>query len=344
MNKQSTEFPTKEIAAYFGEVPLYTGKQTGWRTRAKLAVRAGPKIGLFKPGTHDIEDLKGCLDHHPSINEAIEWVRAALIELKIAPYNEKATSGDLRYLQLVVQRSSSKVQLTLVANGLASLPRIEALAHYLWEKHGWHSIWINVQSGSTNTIFGPKWHHLYGEELLAEVLAGRTLYFHPACFVQAHLDLFEKILEEIEEKLLPQKKVAEFYAGVGAIAFAAQDKSTSITLVEINPFAKQCFERSAPPTHLTYIQGAVKEHIDELQKTEVLIVDPPRKGLEYELIKAIADTPLKQILYLSCNFTTLKRDVEQLKRIGWKVHSVSGYDLFPGTPHFELLIVLEKSG
>ena len=86
--------------------------------RAKLAVRpglkTGPKIGLFRPGTHEVDDLIDCPDHHPAINEALALIRAQ----SFIPYHEADQSGDLRYLQLTVERSTQTVQLVLVSNDL----------------------------------------------------------------------------------------------------------------------------------------------------------------------------------------------------------------------------------
>lgn len=338
IDNPSTEFSTPpiwaEIQAYFGRVQLVRGKATHWRTRAKLAVRGIPndiKIGLFKPGTHEVEPLIDCPDHHTSINEALHTLSKA----SFTPYNEQTLTGDLRYVQLSVQRTTGKVQLVLVSNGKG---KCDALAERLMSEYDWHSIWINVQEGSTNTIFGPTWIHHSGPTYLEETILGRKFYFHPASFVQANLDLFEKILIDIKSWVIPEQHIIEYYAGIGIIGVTLEEQCKSATLVEINPFAEECFRQSNPPPHFQFFTGPTENYLHLLK--DVLIVDPPRKGLDQKVLNALKDTSLKQILYVSCNFETLKRDLDVLKESGWEIEQVKGYYLFPHTNHVELLVDL----
>ena len=324
INKLSTEFSTP--------IPIFVGKEEGWRIRAKLAVRGTietPKIGLFKPGTHEVEDLIDCPDHHPAINEALKALRAQTF----LPYNETTQTGDLRYVQLTFSRTTKKVQLVLVANGK---DKCLDLAMKLQKAHDWHSIWINFQEGSTNTIFRPTWLHLYGPRYLEEELLERLFHFHPACFIQANLYLFEKILLDIKQQV-DEGHITELYAGVGIISRIVNRPST---LVESNPYAKESFFKSDPPPYLEYITGKSEDHIHRLQ--EILIVDPPRKGLDPKVLEATAN--LKQIFYLSCNPETLKSAVKVLQEQGWEIKNARGYHLFPNTQHVEILLNLRKSG
>lgn len=318
MNRLSTDFST---------IPVLKGNEAGWRYRAKLAVRHGPKVGLFKPGTHEVEDLVDCPDHHPVINEALRILR----KMTFVPYDEKTGVGDLRYVQFTLERHSGKVQLVLVSNGEG---HCDQLAAALEKEHEWHSIWINTQTGSTNTIFGQKWKRVCGKETLEDL----HTHFHPACFIQANLDLFDVILHDIRMMLKKGLRFTEFYAGVGAISLACVDQMTSCTLVEINPFAERCFEKAKAPIHLKFVTGPTEKHVDLLD--EGLIVDPPRKGLDRVLLEAIKSSDLKQIVYLSCNEETLKRDLEELLNLGWLIEDVKRYTLFPGTSHIETLVSL----
>jgi len=323
MTKLSTDFSTP--------ISILKGKDTGWRCRAKLAVRGSiekPKMGLFKPGTHEVEDLIDCPDHHPSINKALNILRSH----KFHPYNETTHTGDLRYVQLITSRQTGKVQLVLVTNGK---DKCQELAQQLQVAYDWHSIWINVQDKPTNTIFGPNWLHLYGPRYLEEELLGLPFYFHPACFIQAHLDLYEKILSDIKN-LTATGHITELYAGVGAISRVIDRPAT---LIESNPYAQECFIESHPPTYLEYITGKSEDHAHHFK--DILIVDPPRKGLDPKIIQETKD--LKQILYLSCNPDSLKRDIEDLKKLGWKTQDVKGYELFPNTPHVEILVSLVQT-
>lgn len=311
--------------------PIIHGSNTQWRIRARLAVRGSPlKIGLFKPGTHEVEDLIDCPDHHPAINKALKIIRTQ----KIIPFNEETLTGSLRYIQLTVSRQNKKVQLVLVSNGSYLC---DDLAKNLKRVFDWHSIWINIQEGSTNTILGSKWIHIYGPKYLEENLLGEPTFFHPACFIQSNLDLYEKILLDIKSQILPGK-ITELYAGVGSISRVIDRPSI---LIESNPYAEKSFYHSNPPPYLKFITGNSEDHIDLFQ--DILIVDPPRKGLHPKILSAIKDSHLKQILYLSCNPISLQRDLNELETLGWKIVDLKRYLLFPNTPHVEILVNLFRN-
>ncbi len=346
-NNPSTDFSI--IKNFFNSAQLIEGAKTHWRTRAKLAVRGTsehPLIGLFKEGTHEIVDLPGCPDHHPSIDKALSIVREALPQFQIQPYDEKSLQGHLRYMQFVVERLSGLVQLTLVANGSKGHQALLPLIEHLKQKPIWHSIWINIQEGSTNTIFGKKWIHLFGKEEFWEELCKTALCLHPGCFFQANPSLFEEIVEEILKQMLPGKKVVELYAGVGTIGLIVAPKSHSVTLVESNPLCLPCFKKSAallPKQNVEYHQGDAKTLASLLEGHEVLIVDPPRKGIDAALMQNIlSTTTLEQIIYVSCCAETFLRDAQKLITTGWKIAFARCYALFPGTSHVETLAIFEK--
>lgn len=335
MNSLLTEFST---------LPLIQGPPTGWRTRARLAVRgthSNPLIGLFKEGTHEVDDRASYPEHHPAIDEALALLRPCLTEFKIEPYNEKTSAGDLRYIQFAFNRLSNLVQITLVANGSQGDLSLEPLVKKLISIHPWHSIWINIQEGPTNTILGPKWIHCFGELYFWEEMGGNQIAFHPACFAQANPALFEEILNQIQSEILPQRDLLELYAGVGVIGLSVAKKCRSLTCIEISPLSKECFALSRakidhPALHFEVGPARL------IPDVQVLIVDPPRKGLDAKLTEAIISSSLEQIIYVSCSPPSLARDASKLLTAGWKLKKASAYALFPGTPHIEILAVFEK--
>lgn len=166
---------------------LHVGSATGWRCRAKLAVRGtaqNPLVGLFEEGSHHVIDIPFCQVHHPVINRAAEAIRHWIKEQQIRPYDENQNTGLLRYIQLAVERSTKRIQLVLVLNTRnLQEPDLKAL-ETLWQQHPdlWHSLWINFNTRRDNVIFSPDWRRLFGEEWLWEMLSGREVCFHPAEF------------------------------------------------------------------------------------------------------------------------------------------------------------------
>lgn len=301
------------------------------RLKAKLAVRQGPEIGLFKKNTHDVISIPNCLVHHPSINRAVAIIKKEIVEQNVIPYREKPPSGVLRYVQMFVERATGKIQLTLVANNGDLEPFCKALL-----KHDlWHSIWINGQPDPTNRIFGDSWKLIHGEPFLWQTLNALPIPFHPGAFSQTHLPLFEKMLQKIETWVNPGEKVLELYAGVGAIGLSVRHKTKELTLVENNPFAHLSFQQMK--TGVSYLCIDAKEA--DLSGYDLIIVDPPRKGLDPQIIPKLDSS---RLIYVSCGFESFKRDCKQLISEGWKIKEASGYLLFPGTNHVETLALFEK--
>lgn len=332
---------------------LHQGSPFHWRHRAKVAVRGicgNPLIGLFKQHSHDVLPIPSCLVHHPSLNQAFAIVRDWMVQHGLIPYQEMTGLGDLRYLQGVVQRESSQVQLTFVLNAAdpcsEKVLAWQRLVQQLGEKHRslWHSLWLNFNDRQTNTILGPGWSFVFGQEELWEKFEGTSVCYGPASFGQANLPLFERMLSRIVELLPRQARVAEFYAGVGAIGLTLAAHCQWIRCSEINPFAKSYFNlsraRLPPPiaSRLHFLTAPTHHALSILEDATTVIVDPPRKGLDKALFAALKEHQnVKQLLYISCGWESFQKDSRQLIAEGWKLQNVDGYLFFPGTNHVELL-------
>jgi len=326
-------------------LPLHRGNPVGWRLRSKLAIRGDrerPLIGLYKEGTHDLVEIPHCPMHHPKINLAVQYLKEFIQKAKLDPYDEKTGSGDLRYVQLDVQRSTQKVQLSVV-----SKERCPQIAE-LWELQPdfWHSLWNNVNTRRDNVIFGTEWQHLAGEKYLWETLLDVPVAYLPASFKQANLDLFEKMLETIPRHLSPTSKVVEYYAGSGVIGLTLARYCQSIICSEINPQSQECFEvsrKNLPPQDaqkLSFVTGSTDQLLNLLKQGDVIIVDPPRKGLEKSLVAALKNpSQSKTLIYISCGWNSFQRDCLSLLEGGWKLPAAEAYLFFPGTNHLETLAV-----
>jgi len=325
--------------------PLRKGSAIHWRTRAKLAVRgssAKPLIGLYKEGTHAIVDISQCSAHHPKINEGIALVKEWMRKERIEPYDESAHQGTLRYLQLAVERSSGKVQLTLVLN--RPLPHVNLLySHPLW-----HSVWVNHNTRKDNVIFGKEWERMAGETFLWENYENTAVAFLPQSFAQANPEMFTQLLVSLKKQIPPNCNLVEYYAGVGVIGLVLADRCQSVICSEITVDGKSCFEASKakltrfPGEHISYQIGSADDLLNLLPKGNVILVDPPRKGLDPKLLKALQTAENKILFYISCGWDSFKRDCDQLLAAGWKLQSAEACLFFPGSSHIETLAVLKK--
>lgn len=357
-----------------GRFALHLGAVEGWRTEAKLAVRAGPagpRIGLFAPGTHEVcHGAAGSSAHHAAINKAVSIVETACRAAGARGYDEQSGSGDLRYLNMSVQRSTGKVQLTLVWHAASEEEAGEPLRRLLERLRRsscWHSVWANFHPAGRHVSrivnYDPgSWRRLagrrrpLGERLASLKLPYRAplLRFPPHVFRQANLCGFEAIVAALRGFVPSGSRVVELYGGVGTIGLHVVDLAAALECSDENPHNGVCFRRAARglPRELrprvSYTTGAAATRVDSFRGADVLIVDPPRKGLDDEVVQALSgharDAPGPwRVLYVSCGFPALRRDVERLAESGWAVSHAEGHVLFPGADHVETFCVLDHA-
>ncbi|KAI3463102.1 hypothetical protein Pfo_019765 [Paulownia fortunei] len=293
----------------------------GWRCRAKLAVRGSsmkPVIGLYEEGTHNAVDIPECKAHHPSINSAVDLLKQAMAELNIEPYDEDKGTGELRYVQMAVttyntslpaskRYKNGKVQVAFVWNSRnessPSFEKLNALANHMWIKGGptrkvhlIHSIWANFQTSTNNVIFGNRWRHLVGERDFWEHVGGIDVSMVPSSFGQANTRAFDSLLHKLQKYVPYGASVVDLYAGAGVIglSLAATRKCRSVKCVEVNKEAKHSFEKTASrlPTNMDssiswHQADTSKEPLSWLMGSDVVVVDPPRKGLDTSLLIAL---------------------------------------------------------
>lgn len=326
----------KEALSFFAqhniEPQLITQGFSQTRLKAKLAVRPGPQIGLYKKNTHDVISIPHCLVHHESINRAVSILKEEIIRQNIAPYRENPPSGILRYLQFFVERNTGRVQLTLVAT-----QELDAFCKSLAKYDLFHSIWLNIHPLASNRILGDSWKLIHGEPFLWQTLNEIPIPFHPGAFSQTHLPLFEKMLHQIATWVQPNDRILELYAGVGAIGLTLCQKAKHITLIENNPYAHLSYNQTPKP-NIDYQCIDAKEA--DFSNRDLIIVDPPRKGLDPEVLKKLS---AERLIYVSCGFDSFKRDCEKLFESGWRMKEATGYLLFPGTNHVEILAYFTRN-
>ncbi|KAL9331224.1 hypothetical protein ACSQ67_000834 [Phaseolus vulgaris] len=268
-----------------------TCKLWGWRCRAKLAVRGSstePLIGLYEEGTHNIVDIPQCKAHHPNINAAVELLRQGITELGVGPYIEDEGTGDLRYVQMAVTTHNTslpaaerymngKVQITLV-----------------WNSRNENSPGSDKLNALANIIFGNRWRHLLGERDFWEHVGGIDVSLAPSCFGQANTRAFDTLLRKLQRYVPYESAVADLYAGAGVIGLSLAATRKSVKCIEINKESKASFEKTIERLPSTVDSSITWHHADASKEpflwlvgSDVVIIDPPRKGLDASLIDAL---------------------------------------------------------
>lgn len=353
-----------------GFTSVQTGPSHGWRTHAKLAVRrpagaAGPRLGLFRAGTHELVVIPSCSVHAPPLNAAAAAVERALNAADASAYNDFTGDGQCRYVLLTMHRPSGKVQVTLVWNAGGwkdALPMVRNVGTALWKGKGrdvLHSVWINWNTSGGNAIVTPekrRFYHMYGPQEMVDSVMGVEFCFQPFAFRQANLDAFEKLLlPKLLEYVHKGAAVAEFCAGVGVIGLVAlkEKQLRSLVASEINEAAEPLFwkayrsiNKEGRSPRVEYVVGSDLDTVDIIDdETQIVIVDPPRAGLTPELVEMLAEpdaASLRRIIYVSCGFKAFQRDSRVLCNGQWKLTAAHGFILFPGSDHIETLAIFDR--
>jgi tRNA/tmRNA/rRNA uracil-C5-methylase (TrmA/RlmC/RlmD family) len=327
-------------------VALVDGATSGFRLRARLAIRGrrgAPKIGMFQLGTHRVVPIPGCSVQHPLVNRAAAIVRQALVEADVPPYFEGAHLGLARYLQVVVERSSQSAQVVLVANS----PTVEPLAgcmELIRERLGseLHSLWFNAQCERSNTILGPEFRKWCGPDSVVERFGGTAVHYPPGAFGQNNLEIAERIVAHVREWVPEGARVAEFYAGVGAIGLSLLPRAGEVCMNEVSPHSLQGMAlglASLDPEHrarVRVVPGPAGAAVLAASDADVVIADPPRRGLDPELLAQLCERPPGRFLYVSCGLESFLADTARLTSGGvMRLRDLTAFNLMPFTEHVE---------
>jgi 23S rRNA (uracil1939-C5)-methyltransferase len=330
---------------------LHAGAKTAFRYRARLAIRGradAPKLGIFEAGSHRAVHIPRCLVHHPVVNRVAATVRSTLAQHRVPTYSDAAHAGLARYLQVVVERESLRAQVTIVTNGSSPEP-LTAFFTDLQSALGedLQGLWWNGNPERTNTILGPHWQHLHGEQHVADRSGDARIFYPPSAFGQSNLELAMQLAARVRELARPGQRVAELYAGVGAIGLGLAGVASSLHLNELGEGSLAGLRRGVaalPDAQRSKVQihpGAAGEHAAVVAECDLVIADPPRKGLDKALLSALVSAPPERFVYVSCDIDSFERDAREL--LGpFRLTSLAAYDLFPHTEHVETLAVFER--
>ena len=333
--------------------PVLSGAGTAFRLRARLAIRGrvgAPKLGLFESGTHRVVHIPNCVVQHPLVNRVAGIVRRALAETRLTCYSDQAHLGLARYLQVVVERASQTAQVVIVANDPSPLP-LAACLDLVRERLGaeLHSLWVNSNTAHGNAILGPEFHHWCGPPAVVEHFGGAGVHYPPGAFGQSNLDLVERLIAAVADWVPPGSRVAEFYAGAGAIGLSLLDRVSAISLNEVAPQSLLGLAQglAALPgdarAKVTVVPGEAGAMHACAAGADVVIADPPRRGLDRGLRDALLRDPPRCFIYISCGLEAFLADTAQLTADGrLRLAGLQVFNLLPYTDHVETLARFER--
>jgi 23S rRNA (uracil1939-C5)-methyltransferase len=332
------------------KVPFIVDQVTHYRHRAKLAIGGNhldPKIGLYVEGSHEILPIPTCPLHTLGMNAVIEIIRQTILGSKITIYSEKTFQGILRYVQIVQKRDQDAYQLAFSVNLDTQLAKEHPFFEKLKERLQGRlkSLWLNEKKTKDNVIFSSKWELISGDDMLENRILNRPFYFHPATFCQVHLPIYERVLKRIRSWIYNKKVILELYAGIATIGKNLADLCKRIDSYEINPFAQAAFEKSQAAFFDENIRFYNKssEEFEENDDYEIVLADPPRKGMSMKVLeKVLKLKKVNELFLLYCDCDAFLKDLKILNENGYELKEIESYLFFPGSDHIEILARLEK--
>ena len=335
-------------------VPVVSGATHAFRLRARLAIRGrqgAPKLGMFQLGTHRVVAIPNCIVQHPLINRAAAVVRRALVDADVTPYSEATHLGLARYLQVVVERSSQTAQVVVVGNCPTAEPLATCL-ELIRERLGGelHSLWFSAHCERSNVILGTEFQTLSGPASVIERFGGAAVHYPPGAFGQSNLDVAQRIVEHVRAQIPAGARVAEFYAGVGAIGLSLLPVVREIRMNEVSPHSLQGLELglagldAADCAKVAVVPGPAREAVQAATGADVVIADPPRKGLDRELLEHLGEQPPVRLVYVSCGLQSFLEDTRYLTSRGrLRLRSLAAFNLIPFTEHVETVACFERA-
>lgn len=326
----------------------------GYRNKAQFPFAKTYEAGFFAPRSHRVIPIKNCRLLPDEFSKIAECVSLFAEEKNIPVYDEVTGKGVLRHLYIRKGAVSGEIMTVIVING-DFLPCADELVNRLLSFSGDNlkSVQLNVNRKQTNVILGDKNTVVYGAPYINDTLCGVKLRLSPFTFYQVNHGVAEKLYAKVKEYAEPKNKnVIDLYCGAGSIGLSLCDAAKSVTGVEIVPEAIRDAKQNAKDNGITnaqFICGDAQSAADALAKNgakaDAVIIDPPRKGCEKELLHTIANgfSP-ERIVYVSCDPATLARDVKILGELGYTAKEYTVFDMFPRTAHCECVVKLIRAG
>ncbi len=334
------------------------GMSEPWRYRNKAAVPVGADAdngkllaGFYARGSHRIIDMDDCLIQNEHNDEVIRAVKRIGAELGVTPYDEQSGRGVLRHVMARTGVVTGEIMVVLVTNG-RKLPAAERWVERIRaELPAVRSIIQNVNERDTNVIFGDETRVLWGSEVIYDELDGIRFAISARSFYQVNpsqtVALYRKAVEYAG--LTGSEKVIDAYCGIGTISLFLARQAGQVYGVEIVPEAIEDAARNAELNGIanaTFEAGPAEVVIprwrEEGIEADVIVVDPPRKGCDPALLDTILAMKPERVVYVSCNPSTLARDLRVLEDGGYRTVEVVPVDMFPWTTHVECCVLLVR--
>ncbi|MBQ7264643.1 MAG: 23S rRNA (uracil(1939)-C(5))-methyltransferase RlmD [Firmicutes bacterium] len=331
------------------------GMEEPYRYRNKAQYPVGEKegkmiSGFYAVNSHDIIPCKDCLICSYQNSPIVEDILAFAEENHISPYDEKTKKGIIRHI-LIRENKKGEILLCLIVNA-ANFPLKKKFVNSLRKYPHIVSLYINYNTKGNNVILGDKSEHIFGRKTLTDTIGSLKFEISPESFFQVNHIQTEKLYEKALEyaSLKGTETVIDAYCGIGTISLFLAQKAKKVYGMEIVEEAVKDAEKNKKANNadnVVFYVGKSEEILPDMYqkgiKAQVLVTDPPRKGCDENFLNIIKQMRPQKIVYVSCESSTLARDLKILCKEGYyKVEKVCPVDLFPHTSHVETVVLLSQ--
>ena len=326
-----------------------------YRNKAQFQLRYNAKqmraeAGLYEQNSHRLVAIDDCLVQEKTTQKVINTVMQLVNKYQIPIYDERKNSGILRTLMVRIGIETGETQLVFITNS-PKLPQKNALIREINQRlPEVVSIMQNVQNKKTSLVMGDETIHLWGKTAIEETMNDLTFELSARAFFQLNPKQTKVLYDEARKALdLSQNEtVVDAYCGVGTIGLSLAHLAKEVRGMDIIPQAiddarTNALRKGFTNTH--YEVGTAEEllptWLKQGFKPDAIVVDPPRTGLGEPLLKALTQFPAKKLVYVSCNVSTLARDLQVLAKT-YQIDYLQSVDMFPQTARCEVVVKLTK--
>lgn len=330
---------------------LGMAEPSAYRNKTALPVGGtadAPFVGFFAPRSHAIIPIDRCANAMPPADEVSRAVLLWMQANKIAPYNEETHTGLVRHIVTRVNRRHQAL-VTLAVNGTA-IPRADELWDAL-RPLGAVGLVLSENRERTNVILGRTFRTLHGASTLEDTLCGLTFDLSPAAFFQVNPVQTEVLYHTALDfaDLRPEDRLCDVYCGAGTISLMMARRCREVLGIEIVPQAIENAKANAVRNGISNADfrcGAAEDVLPALVseglRPDVIVIDPPRKGVEPAVIDAIAQAAPRRVVYVSCNVATQARDAALLCERGYRLDKLQPVDMFCWTSGVECVALFTR--
>lgn len=343
----------------FGQVEIekVIGMEKPWRYRNKAQFPVGKNkdgeiiTGFYAGRTHSIIPNRNCYLGAEVNEEILNQVIAYMTDNHVEPYEEAGGKGLVRHILIRNGFKTGEIMVCIIANG-RTLPKVNNLTERLQTIPGMTSISLNVNTKRNNVILGDEVITLWGQETISDYIGDIKFEISPLSFYQVNPVQTEKLYGTALEYagLTGKETVWDLYCGIGTISLFLAQKAKQVYGVEIVPPAIEDAKRNARRNGIEnaeFYVGKAEEVLpqkyeEEGTRADVIVVDPPRKGCEPEVLDTMLHMKPERIVYVSCDSATLARDLKILCEKEYQIEKVAVCDMFGNSVHVETVCKLVR--